>query len=255
LSSNTASGEQSIALGNGTTAIGQYSMAMGTITTASGYLSTAMGNATYATGSGAMAMGVSSRASGYASTAMGASTLSSGDNSTAMGNGTISKSLSSLALGRYNDTIASSNPTEWVATDPLLYIGNGQYIISSSSTIRSNAMVVYKNANVDINGYTRLGTQASDAPAIKMKELTTTSAATINGQVPITHGLTVSKIISVTVLLEWTTGFFAPPEYSPDLTLRYNYFVTPTQIIIQNNATGGTNVINKPVKILVTYKE
>jgi hypothetical protein len=63
------------------------------------------------------------------------------------------------------------------------------------------------------------------------------------------------RIVGVTVLLEWTTGYLAPPEYSPDPLLKYNYFVSPTQIIVQNNAASCAYICSKQVRILVTYKE
>jgi len=230
--------------------IGLWSFASGSDTKAKGDGSTAMGIRTHATGWTSTAMGFGTIASGGSSTAMGYFTTASGLLSTAMGLRTVSKAFASLSIGQYNDSIASSNNTLWVPTDPLLIAGNG-----TSNTARSNALVVYKNGNTDISGFTRLGEAAEAAPKIKMKELSLTSAATATGQSPINHGLNSSKIISVTTLMEWTTGFFAPVEYSPDPLLRYNYFVSPTQIIIQNNAANCTYICSKPVKILITYKE
>jgi hypothetical protein len=104
-------------------------------------------------------------------------------------------------------------------------------------------------------GYTRLGKVTDGTPKIKMKEFNITSGATSNGQSAVNHGLNSTKIISVSVLLEWTAGYLAPPEYSPDPLLNYNYFVSPTQIIVQNNAASCAYICSKPVKILVTYKE
>ncbi len=112
-------------------------------------------------------------------------------------------------------------------------------------------------AKLDVAGYTKLGDDAT-APKIKMKELAIfNSAATYNGQSPQAHGLTASKIISVSVLLEWTAGYFVPVEYSSDVNLRYNYFISPTEIIVQNNTPGPTcpYICGKPVKVLITYKE
>ncbi len=116
-------------------------------------------------------------------------------------------------------------------------------------------MVIYKNANVDINGYTRLGKLSEGAPVIKMKELLVTSSAASNSQATVNHGLDPSKIISVSTLMEWTPGYFAPAEYGADPLLRYNYFISPTQIVIQNNAASCAYICSKPVKILITYKE
>lgn len=260
----SASGNYSTAMGGGTNASGVFATALGSFTIASGNRSTAMGSFTDASGDRSTAMGRETTASGDVSTAMGGNTIavgsystamgyytwSSGEKSTAMGDGTNARAYSSLVIGRYNDSIASSSPVTWVATDPLMILGNG-----TADNARKNALVVYKNGNTDINGFTRLGEATEAAPKIKMKELTLTSSPIANGQSPINHGLNSSKIISVSALMEWTPGFFAPIEYSPDPLLRYNYFISPTQIIIQNNAANCTYICNKPVKVLITYKE
>jgi Head domain of trimeric autotransporter adhesin len=247
---NTLGVAPATVLGNNTTAIGTFSTSMGSYTTASGFEATAMGYNTTASGAQATAIGKTTTASGGSSTAMGNNTTATGENSTAMGNTTIAKAYSSLAIGSYNDSIISSSAFSWVNTDPLLYIGNSQ-----NGTPRSNAMVVYKNANVDINGFTRLGKASENAPIIKMKKLTVQSSGTLTGEIGVLHNLNSSKIISVTTLLEWTTGTFAPPEYSGDTQLRYNFYVTPDEIKIRNNGTGGLLILNKTVTILITYEE
>lgn len=231
-------------------ATGAYATAMGYFTTASGLYSTATGTNTRALGNYSTAMGFNAVANGNFSTAIGYETTALGENTFSMGTGTIAKSYTSLAIGRFNDTIAGSDVVNWVSTDPLLTIGNGM-----STANRSNAITVYKNGNTDLNGFTRLGNATDAAPKIKMKEFTITSANTLTGEsTPIVHGLTQAKIISATALME-TAGLLIPIEYSGDLTLRYNFYITDTSIIIRNNATSGTNVFSKPVRILVTYKE
>lgn len=202
-----------------------------------------------------------SRADGhYAFAATGGSAL--GDNTFSIGDRNVSNAPFSNTLGyqltantayetiigRNNQIISSTSNIGFFSTDPLFTIGNG-------NLTPSNALVVYKNANIDINGFTRLGKQSEGAPEIKMKEITTTSANAAIGMVSIAHGLTASKIISVSVLLEWAPNNFAPPEYSSDLGLRYSYFVNTNDINIQNNATNNLYILNKPVKILITYKE
>lgn len=245
-----ASGVNSIAIGRNAIATGEFATSIGQLTTAQGYGSNAMGNYTSAIGVEATAMGSDSYAVGNYSTSIGYNTITTGNSSSAFGNRTVARSFSSTSLGRYNDSIAGSSKSDWIATDPLFIVGNGL-----SDGDRRNAFVVYKNGNTDINGFTRLGEQVENAPKIKMKELSLSSSPDANGQSPINHGLNSSKIISVSALMEWTPGFFAPIEYSPDPLLRYNYFISPTQIIIQNNAANCSYICGKPVKVLITYKE
>jgi hypothetical protein len=240
-----AEGDNSFAT-NGAYALGYNSIAM-LSGYAGGYKSFAAGINTFAYGNYSFAISSGSQAHGENSTSIGGG-RSYGNQANAIGYSTNALSYGSTALGYNNDTLIGTNKIAWVNTDPLLYIGNG-------INLRSNAMVIYKNANVDINGFTRLGKLSDGAPVIKMKEITLTSAATSTGQSYINHGLNASKIISVNTLLEWTPGYFAPPEYSSDPLLRYNYFVSPTQIFIQNNATTCAYICSKTVKVLITYKE
>lgn len=247
-----ATGTSSVAIGKDNLAATANSIALGIHTSATGSSSTAMGNNTDASGQTSTAMGSGTTASGYQSTAMGSGTYAPSDYSTAMGFYTIAKAQSSTAIGWYNDTIAGSSETLWVDTDPLFYIGNG-----SSYMDRTNAMVVYKNGNTDINGYTRLGEVAESAPRIKMKELPISfTGVNYNSSISIPHGVTAAKILSVSVLVEWDTDLFAPPEYSPSLNLRYNYYVNSTSIVIQNNTPSGDCLIcEKVARVTITYKE
>jgi len=113
--------------------VGLFSVAMGRNTIASGTSSTAMGDVTTAAGSNAISMGSLTRASG--------------DNSAVLGLQNTSRAFASLTIGQFNDSIAGSNPTSWVDTDPVFVIGNG-----TDDVNRSNAFVVNKNGNTIISG-------------------------------------------------------------------------------------------------------
>jgi hypothetical protein len=251
-----ASGITSTSLGSNTIASGGISTAMGSTTVASGAFSTAMGGNTTASGQHSTAMGGSTTASGFVSTAMGNGSTASGSGSTAMGRSTTARAYSSTAIGSLNDSIISSSPTVWVNTDPLLYIGNSQ-----NGTPRSNALVVYKNANVDINGFTRLGKASESAPIIKMKEIIGVGPNGDNATIAIVHGLTASKIISVTVLSEYGAGSsdLLPPNYKTGNSLgngfEYTFQVRPNDIFISNVNGNSAGLTNRAVKILITYKE
>ena len=156
-----ASGDNSTAMGSQTTASGSYSTAMGSQTTASNSYSMAVGNGARASGNSAMAMGNYTTASGSSSTAMGNNAGASGDNSTAMGYYTTASGINSTAMGLYTTapshtetTIGANNTdattptaTSWVATDRLFTIGNG-----TSSSAKSNALVMLKNGNTTLKG-------------------------------------------------------------------------------------------------------
>lgn len=158
-SASTAMGESAFAFGHGAVALGYYpiaigdysiaigyyakatsgtSMAMGYATNATGSGSTAMGYGSIASGEGSTAFGSSTEAAGYYSTAFGTATKAKGFGSVAAGSFTIAKSGSSFVVGTYNDTTAIQS---------LFEVGNGPSEIS-----RSNAMTVYANGNVWIQG-------------------------------------------------------------------------------------------------------
>ena len=141
-----ASGPYCTAMGRNTQASNLISTAMGNFTEASGYSSTAMGSNTEASGYISTAMGYNTEASGSYSTAMGYDTKASGVRSTSIGFNTTASAYGSLSIGQYNDSIISSNKTNWVATDPVFIIGNGLTDIA-----RSNALTILKNGKTGIN--------------------------------------------------------------------------------------------------------
>lgn len=290
-SNATASGSFSTAMGLNTTASGNTSTAIGNYTTASGYYSTAIGNFSIASGASSTATGYYTQAPGYVSTAMGHNTLASGDWSTAigeytiasgsnstaigeytqasgsistsmgyltkalgststtMGTGTTAKSYSSLAIGRYNDTIVGSNSYSWVPTDPILMVGNG-----SADNARSNAMTVYKNGNTDISGFTRLGTLSEGAPRIKYKKITLNSPNSDGGIISTLHYLTYSKILSATAVLDFGAGSITP-GYRYSNGFEYSLSFDANLVYISNQAGNSANILDKPVKVLITYEE
>ena len=139
-------GRYSFAAGYNTKASGLISTSLGSNTEASGNQSTSMGNETTASGLNSTSMGFNTIASGAASTSMGGTTTASGNGATSMGLGTTARAYASVALGMYNDSIASSDQNNYVATDPLFIIGNG-----TSFSTRKNALTMLKNGNTGFN--------------------------------------------------------------------------------------------------------
>jgi len=141
---SVAMGEYASAAGDYSTAIGYYAKAYGNGSMALGYSTTASGNNAFAMGGGSIASGPNatalgnSEASGNYSTAMGLSNNAKGFASVAAGMNTIAKNGDSFVVGKYNDTTAVSS---------LFEVGNGP-----SEITRTNAMTVYSNGNVWIQG-------------------------------------------------------------------------------------------------------
>ncbi len=266
-----AGGAYSVALGSFSEALGDYSLALGYDATTIDQYGIAMGKSCAALNFSTLAMGYESQASAFHSIAIGLQNKATGDYSVSLGTGLVSKAFSSIAIGRYNDSIASSNNTLLFNSNPIFYIGNG-----NNNNDRSNAVVVYKSGNIDMNGnalvrgntifngntdiggFTQLGAATDMAPAIKMKELTATSAAVDGGDVNVLHGLTRIKIIGIQVLLEYTNlsgGGDIIPSFTDSPGYEYNVSITNTTVNILNKPGNCANILNKPVRILITYKE
>ncbi|WP_409477737.1 tail fiber domain-containing protein [Pseudobdellovibrio sp. HCB154] len=210
-----ASGFGSIAMHGGyatadhTIAIGHYAQATeyGAVAfnegQAHGTHSTAF-DSSYSTGYYSFAAG-SSSASGSHSIALGSNAEADADYAVAIGAGSRAYSYRSTALGAYNVPIAGSN-NSWVATDPLLVVGNG---ISNAS--RSNAMTILKNGNIGV-GLT--------APTAKLHLVSGTAS---------------------TAPLKFTSGtLLASPQSG---TMEYdgvNYYVTDGNNIRRTIATGSS---------------
>jgi hypothetical protein len=160
----TASGSSSFATAGGS-ASGSNSFASG-MGYASGGNSFASGEFATASGFDSVAMGLFAQAIGSCSNAIGIATRASGANSTALGLGTLAGSLDSCAVGAYNIGSFKDNndgnpnndgDTQWISTDPIFEVGNGNY------SARSNALTVYKNGNVAVQGVLTVA-PSSDIP-------------------------------------------------------------------------------------------
>ncbi len=141
-----ALGENSVALGSAW-AVGASSVALGG-GWAGGTNSTCFGASTAARGTLSTCFGNWTTAWGFDSTAFGLGSYAAGDISTTFGNQVSANSYASVAFGQFNAGIAPSGggATNWVATDPVLEIGNG---VSGAG---SNAVTIFKNGKLRTAG-------------------------------------------------------------------------------------------------------
>jgi hypothetical protein len=247
-----ASGTRSTAMGYSSIANGENAVSMGRECEATGVSSTALGYGSIASGDISFASGFESKANGYISTATGVSTAARSYFSSASGYHTIAKGYASTVVGVNNDSILLNNQTTLVDATPLFIVCNGE-----SEGLRNNALVIYKSGNADIDGYTRLGdsTTTSNVPRIKMKKLTGTSAATQNAWTNIAHGLTMSKILSVNIIMSIPGFVNLPPSYTYQTGYEYQYQVAASNIVVINSATNSSNILSKTFTILIVYEE
>lgn len=130
---------------------------------------------------------------------------------------------------------------------------------SGSHTAPTNGAIIEGNvgiattnpgAELEVNGYTKLG---SDAPAIKVKEFTGTTPSTEGDFTSITTGIPRDKVISVDIWVAGIAPTWSPPNRSgPNY---FSYFVTDSSIFIETVTGISGNMLNKAVRMIVTYKE
>ena len=218
---------------------------MGTNTTASGQSSTAMGKDTKAWGNSSTAMGEFTDALGYASTSMGYQTKA--------------KAGYSTSIGAFNNSEDNPNPTTSSPTDRLFQVGNG-----FSSSNRSNALTILRNAHTGINtvnptamlhvnGFTKLG---DEAPAIQIKKLTGTMAVGSGGSTSILHSIgNADKILTVDIMVESAVGQWTPYGYDNSNGYRFNYYMDDTHIYLLNKFNEDSIIRGRPFRILIIYEE
>jgi len=107
-------------------------------------------------------------------------------------------------------------------------------------------------AQLEVNGYTKLG---SDAPSIKIKKLTGTTAPNENGYIEISHGVSAGKILSVSVLVK-SSGY--NHWYGPNtggFGVNYYCYEAGSAILISNRFGDSAAILSQPIKILIVYEE
>lgn len=134
----------------------------------------------------------------------------------------------------------------------LAFRTNGSERMRVSPTGDVGIKTANPTAELEVNGFTKLG---STAPAVKMIKLTGTTAATQGLQTLILHGLTSSKILGVSIFVEQLAGSGIPPNYTTNAGYEYEYFFNSTSVVVWPKAGNSGNILLKPIRVLVTYEE
>jgi hypothetical protein len=120
------------------------------------------------------------------------------------------------------------------------------------------------NGNAVITGFTQLGNSVpagaaagATAPSIKTLKLTGTTGATQGASASVTHGLSLSKILSYSVLVNigGSVPSLIPPENTSDTALKYTVFCTGSSIFLLNTSGSSSGLLSKPFTVLITYEE
>jgi len=99
-------------------------------------------------------------------------------------------------------------------------------------------------------------TIGTGAPSVKMKKFTGTTASTQGADLPLSHGLTASKILSWGVAVEFAgSSQKMPPNWTRDVGYEYFCYLGDTTFILTNKSGNSSNILSKPFTILITYEE
>ncbi|WP_028524818.1 hypothetical protein [Runella limosa] len=122
--------------------------------------------------------------------------------------------------------------------------------ISSEISVTGN---IATNSAVDVGGFSKLG---ADAPFIKVKKLTGTTGAAQGEIIPVPHGLTSTKILSITVLVQFElNGQYVPHSYTNTNGYQFDFYSDATNIQIRNHPTNSGQILSKPIKVMITYEQ
>ncbi len=113
-------------------------------------------------------------------------------------------------------------------------------------------------AKLHVDGFTKLG---SNAPAIKMLKFTGTTAAFSvttgpnSNFVTIPHGIPAEKILSVSVVVDLGPAGNVFANYTQTAGYEIDITYNNAFLYVWNIPTNSANILSKPFKVLITYKE
>ncbi|MGE0772648.1 MAG: beta strand repeat-containing protein [Cyclobacteriaceae bacterium] len=121
--------------------------------------------------------------------------------------------------------------------------------------------------NLEVDGYTKLGGSGVSVtgstpsgalvswPSVRMLKITGTAAAA-DGTANITlSGLTDSKILSIDVMIEYTTGDYVHAGYTATGGLQFNFYFQNGILNIRNITGNSASLAGKPFKAIIIYEE
>lgn len=107
-------------------------------------------------------------------------------------------------------------------------------------------------AALTVTGYTKLG---SDAPSIKVKKLTGTTASTEGGNSSILHGLNIDKVLPpISVMVDAGNNTWIHQGYTRSADLEFNFYISASDVTVFNVAGNSASILSKALKILIVYE-
>ena len=153
----------------------------------------------------------------------------------------------SLVIEAVSDNVAWRNIS--------LARSGGSVVVGSQTNIRGDGTYrLQVNGKAYLSTYTQMGPQAT-APVIATKKLTGTTPSTRGGSVTLNHGLSASKILSYTVLVNGATTSDLVSPGSNAAGYEYYTLVNSAGVIVSLTATNSASILNKGIKVFLVYEE
>lgn len=230
------------------TAVGYAALFGANVTTHTGINNTSIG-----------ALSMENNGAGQDNVANGFKSL--GKNTTGSRNTAIGKdALFDLSTGSGN--VAIGNKAGYYET------GSNKLYIDNTDTNKDNALI-YGDFSADslllngkvtvkddfqVKGFSKLG-NAPNAPAIKIAEFEFNASGISGGTSIVVHNLNYSKIIGCSVHILSTGSTLVPPNESTAANTQYTYYINSTRIYIKNIILKDADILVRPVRVMITYKE
>jgi hypothetical protein len=139
--------------------------------------------------------------------------------------------------------------------------------ITTAGGLHVGSSTVPVTDNLEVDGYTKLGgagitvttsTPGGAAvawPSIRVLKIAGTCAAQDATATVTLSGLAETKILSIEVLVENSTGDYVPAGYTFTTGLLFNYFYQNNILSIRNMTGSSANLAGRPFKATIIYEE
>lgn len=133
--------------------------------------------------------------------------------------------------------------------------GSGQSFgiyATTENIFEPNNYAGYFKGSVGITGFTQLG---PFSPKIAVIKLTGTTQISQNAYKSITHGITLSKILNVEVVVSPSNTEKYYKKWTATTNYEFDYYLDSTYVHIYNVAGNSANILNKPFTVYITYEQ
>jgi len=90
---------------------------------------------------------------------------------------------------------------------------------------------------------------------LSVKKLTGITGATEGDTTTIAHGLTLSQIVGLNVLVTASNGNLIPPSFVRVFEFQYDVFIDPTVVRVILSIANSGSILNSAITALLTYEE